>query len=1329
MRLPRLLNGNIVPCVSLSVNQSIIPLSNATMEVLKGDVLPIRTYVEITTPNGITEIYRTRQPQVTHGSDVATIQLDHAISEVGDFLIQDAIEEETTVSEAFSTIFSHYRGTAWQLGTITASDDVTLDVDYDNVLESLLGILEQVPQYYMTFDFTTSPWTLGIAEKTYTVTAEGRLSRNIESAVVKYDDKDQCTRVYVKGLPKPSGQEDDEDAIGYMDADANTIALYGIIEKETGSGNLTEEQATRVATAYLNAHKLPKKSVEINGDDLSEITGESLDSFVTGKLFRLAIPQDGQVVEDYITKVSFQDIISSSYADVIIGDEQDATLNFLQEQASSTKSSRSSSKKQQKLDEVFEKNFVKTNEYGAILEQAGMKLDSHGMIVYAKDNVNNIASILEQTASEIRAEVAAGDLGLRSEISQTASAIRLSVANSLSDIGSNIIQTADQIYSEVHSANSSIYSYIAQTSTSITSRVEDINDDLHTEILQTKSMIRSAVWTANSQVYSYVDQTASYILDHVGERTGAKVFTGTSEPEDSPDNPINVGDMWLDGDYVNFWDDADFKFVSYDPDDPEYDWTQLRGAKLKVWKDGKWQLVEDYTTLAEDTDIRRTKDQINLVAHNLVSVNGELQSNIARLDVKADRITSSVNERIADVGSRITQTARQIRNEVHASQSQLYSAIEQTATNIRSYVRDEINDVGSEIEQTASMIRHEVHASQSQLYSAIEQTATSIRSYVKNEIDDVGSEILQTANQIRSEVHTANSRIYSAIAQTATSIRSYVKNEIDDVGSEILQTASMIRSEVHTANSKIYSSITQTASSIRSEVRNAISGVNSSITQTANQIRSEVNAANSKVYSSITQTASSIRSEVRNAISGVNSSITQTANQIRSEVNAANSKVYSSITQTASQIRAEVGNAISGVNSSITQTANSIRSEVNSAISGVNSSITQTANQIRSEVDAANSTIYSAITQTASQIRLEVKNTASGLQSQITQNADNIELKVSQDGVISSINQSAEAITISASKINLDGYVTSTNFSSVLANLSKAHINRLYVDVNMYAPNGLEVFANGVWQLGLSQSGNTYTLTETKLNGDQRNVGSFSRAITEWQWAGGNGKVYVSAYPQAQTLGVDVDVSGDFNISSNGTYRYKVYYCDNTGSQWWDTGAWKDVTVSVGTSPTAEISYNAQEDPTGISDSLGTISTPDLYDWYIITAKSGTSSKPYKLKVDSTAKWTEGFNYDDGSTHHNLHVYGGSYATIYSGTTVIPRGQTYTVYPGFKKYGAAGTADADIVWGSAVSFRAASGTQITMTRGAYSEQSRTYSCTCTVSGSIATGSTFYLYAF
>ena len=154
--------------------------------------------------------------------------------------------------------------------------------------------------------------------------------------------------------------------------------------------------------------------------------------------------------------------------------------------------------------------------------------------------------------------------------------------------------------------------------------------------------------------------------------------------------------------------------------------------------------------------------------------------------------------------------------------------------------------------------------------------------------------------------------------------------------------------------------------------------------------------------------ADQITASVNEQVAGLGSSITQTAQQIRSEVHAESSQLYSEIVQTATMIYAHVADEKAGLHSEIVQTAS----------------------MIRSSVSASNSQIYSTITQTASQIRQEVRNTSSGIYSRITQNADRIAIVVDSNknikpaAIVSSINDSGSSIVISASHIDLDGYVT-----------------------------------------------------------------------------------------------------------------------------------------------------------------------------------------------------------------------------------------------------------------------------------------------------------------
>lgn len=67
-------------------------------------------------------------------------------------------------------------------------------------------------------------------------------------------------------------------------------------------------------------------------------------------------------------------------------------------------------------------------------------------------------------------------------------------------------------------------------------------------------------------------------------------------------------------------------------------------------------------------------------------------------------------------------------------------------------------------------------------------------------------------------------------------------------------------------------------------------------------------------------------------------------------------------------------------------------------------------------------------------------------ESTLTVQAGEISTKVSQNGVISAINQTAETITIQASKINLSGYVTASTLNATVADLNLSIANTVSTD-------------------------------------------------------------------------------------------------------------------------------------------------------------------------------------------------------------------------------------------------------------------------------------------
>lgn len=142
----------------------------------------------------------------------------------------------------------------------------------------------------------------------------------------------------------------------------------------------------------------------------------------------------------------------------------------------------------------------------------------------------------------------------------------------------------------------------------------------------------------------------------------------------------------------------------------------------------------------------------------------------------------------------------------------------------------------------------------------------------------------------------------------------------------------------------------------------------------------------------------------------------------------------------------------------------------NKADSSTVTTLTSTVNTVKQTADSNTASIKTLTTTTD-----DLGTRMSAAESSITQNADNIELKVSKDGVISSINQSSESVTISADKVTLAGGVTITNAinsanstaetasadaSTALSN-SKASIAS--VEVQYYKSTSASSLSGGSW--------------------------------------------------------------------------------------------------------------------------------------------------------------------------------------------------------------------------------------------------------------------------
>lgn len=86
------------------------------------------------------------------------------------------------------------------------------------------------------------------------------------------------------------------------------------------------------------------------------------------------------------------------------------------------------------------------------------------------------------------------------------------------------------------------------------------------------------------------------------------------------------------------------------------------------------------------------------------------------------------------------------------------------------------------------------------------------------------------------------------------------------------------------------------------------------------------------------------------------------------------------------------------------------------------------------------------LTRTVEETRLEITDVQQNLQTQITVNANGLTSKVSKDSIVSEINQSAESVVIKAAKIDLQGIVSATEFTSKYATIDSLNAQKARID-------------------------------------------------------------------------------------------------------------------------------------------------------------------------------------------------------------------------------------------------------------------------------------------
>ena len=311
------------------------------------------------------------------------------------------------------------------------------------------------------------------------------------------------------------------------------------------------------------------------------------------------------------------------------------------------------------------------------------------------------------------------------------------------------------------------------------------------------------------------------------------------------------------------------------------------------------------------------------------------------------------------------------------------------------------------------------------------------------------------------------------------------------------------------------------------EVKQTVDSNTAQITQMTKTLEQK---ADGSAVESLQQTVNSVQQTANENISKI-SQVTKTLEQ------KADGSAVESLTKRTSSLEQNLSGFKSSVSSTYVDKTTYASDKKNSE-----DAITNVRDKLK---DYVLSSIYETyVEQTDKAIELRAKQAEvdaitqrlSTAESTIGQLPDKIELKVSKDGIISAINQTAESIKINASKIDLSGYVTIAS----LAGNGTTTIDGSNIKTGTISADRLDV--NSIFAKDITATG---TITGVTLNGA---TGSFSGTITSGAgkiggWNIGTGSISYSTDTHTVTMAPMTNANGDFLVvydKANNTWPFFV---------------------------------------------------------------------------------------------------------------------------------------------------------------------------------------------
>lgn len=482
MKMPELLSRQLDVLARLNPDSMQISLSEepySTVTMVLGPEEPninVRAWLRVYTPQGESFVAVVRSVQTSYNTGDRTITATHAWclmedhSIVGKYWPGGGTTEPLSCSAdtALRSVMVLSDDLPWQVGLVEYTAMMPYEFGDESAKAAFDSVLETLEDYQLYFVFSNVPFTVIVMRRPDDVPCEMRLSRNISTITPTVNSEDMYNRIYPTGynglrIDSPGYVQDDE-----------SIAAWGLVEHtETHTGIADKDMLRAWATAQLARYSVPLITVQINGLDLSESTGEPMDRIRLGRLCRVPLPAYTTTITQRVTKLNWADAIHAPESVTVTLCNVRDTVNLLTSKIK--KASRSAA--------------------GASRAASKAGSTANAKFEFFAGTLNDHWTAIQADNSQIQlaAQMLTGNTTLTSDFTVTAGGISAQVTSNTTDLNglhgqvataqTRINQTADaiSIAAQKLSAGSGATSDITVAADRIVSRVRGIEGDVKTQ--------------------------------------------------------------------------------------------------------------------------------------------------------------------------------------------------------------------------------------------------------------------------------------------------------------------------------------------------------------------------------------------------------------------------------------------------------------------------------------------------------------------------------------------------------------------------------------------------------------------------------------------------------------------------------------------------------------------------------------------------------------------------------------------------------------------------------------------------------------------------------